>query len=80
MMKTLEAPKGYELLEGRDYYAYYLSHEDRGIIGGLNELESGKIALDLFKNGEIVPIVSKSISAALEFAADLDRMNELGKL
>jgi hypothetical protein len=80
MMKKLEAPKGYELLRGLDYYAYYLSHEDRGIIGGLNEMESGRVALDLFKNGDILPIVANSISAALEFSGDLERMKELGKL
>ena len=79
-MKTLEAPEGYELLEARDYYKYYLSHEDRGIIGGVALLDSGNLRLDLFKNGEIIAIVSKSIAAALEFSDDLELMNELGKL
>jgi hypothetical protein len=79
-MNNLELPKGYELLESRDYYAYYLSHKDRGIIGGISLLESGRLRLDLFKNGEIIAIVSKSIAAALEFAGDLERMNELGAL
>ena len=82
-MKTLEAPNGYELLardRAASWYDYYLSRGDYGIIGGIRLLESGNLQFDLFKNGEIIKIVSKSISAALEFSGDLDRMNELGKL
>lgn len=71
-MKTLEAPKGYELLEGRDYYAYYLSHEDKGIMGGITLLESGKLRLDLFKDGEIIAILSHSLAAALKSADDIE--------
>lgn len=76
-MKTLEAPKGYELLESRDFYDYYLSHEDKGIIGGISLLESGSLQLDFFKNGVIMPMVGSSIAKILEFAGDIEDMKGL---
>jgi hypothetical protein len=82
-MKTLEAPEGYELLtrdSKHSWYDYFLSRGDYGIIGGIKLLDSDRVQLDLFKNGEVIKIVSKTIAAALEFSGDLDRMNELGKL
>jgi hypothetical protein len=79
-MKTLEAPNGYELLESRDFYSYYLSHEDKGIMGGITLLESGRVQLDLFKDGVIIPVIGKTLAAALEFSGDLEAIKELGKL
>jgi hypothetical protein len=76
-MKTLDTPAGYELLESRDFYAHYLSHEDRGIVGGITLLESGRVQLDLFKNGVIVPIVGSSIAKILKFAGDIEDMKGL---
>lgn len=63
-MDMLDTPNGYELLESRDYYSFYLSHEDKGIIGGIT-LEDQGITLDYFRGNEITDFRAPTITEAL---------------
>jgi hypothetical protein len=63
-MNKLQVTKGYELLKTRDFYAYYLSHEDRGILGGVF-IDGNEVILDDFTGGTITTYRGATLSDAL---------------
>jgi hypothetical protein len=67
-MDNLKAPKGYELTprqrEG-EWYDYYLSRGDYGIIGGISLLESGGVQLDYFDAGNLIEYRGATLQDAI---------------
>jgi hypothetical protein len=64
-MNKLQVPKNYELLDTRDFYAYHLSHEDRGILGGVF-IDGDQVILDQFTSGTINTYCGATLQDALE--------------
>jgi hypothetical protein len=63
-MNKLQTPKSYELLKTRDFYEYHLSHEDRGILGGVF-IDGDQVILDEFTSGKITTYRGATLSDAL---------------
>jgi hypothetical protein len=66
-MENLKAPKGYELTPRHrdgEWYDYYLSRSDYGIIGGLTVQPDGVI-FDYFKDGELIEYRGATLEDAL---------------
>jgi hypothetical protein len=66
-MNNLELPKGYELaprMREGEWYDYYLSRGDYGIIGGLTVQPEGVI-FDYFKDGELIEYRGATLKDAM---------------
>jgi hypothetical protein len=63
-MDNLQTPKGYELLDTRDFYAYHLSHEDRGILGGVF-IDGNEVIFDRFTSGQVITYRGATLKDAL---------------
>jgi hypothetical protein len=66
-MNNLEVPKGYELaprMREGEWYDYYLSRGDYGIIGGLTVQPEGVI-FDYFKDGELIEYRGATLKEAM---------------
>jgi hypothetical protein len=63
-MNKLQVPKSYELLDTRDFYEYHLSHEDRGILGGVF-IDGDQVILDQFTSGQVITYRGATLQDAL---------------
>ena len=66
-MNNLQVPNGYELTPRQragEWYDYYLSRGDYGIIGGLTVQPEGVI-FDYFKNGELIEYRGATLKDAM---------------
>ena len=63
-MNKLQVPINYELLETRDFYAYHLSHADRGIVGGVF-IDGDQVILDQFTSGQVITYRGATLQDAL---------------
>jgi hypothetical protein len=64
MTNKMQPPINYELLETRDFYAYHLSHKDRGILGGVF-IDGNEVIFDHFTSGTITTYRGATLKDAL---------------
>jgi hypothetical protein len=77
-MNKPEAPKGYELELSRDYYDYYISQGDHGIIGAFVS-EGPRVLFDYFSNGQIIEFAAANLSEALQQVEQYKKTNMTGE-